>query len=59
MVKGKLGGVVVDTGMARSLDIYTEHFGLSQRPFSLQPDPDFLFWSTPAQERPIPCWNTA
>jgi len=33
--------------MARSLDIYTEHFGLTQRPFSLQPDPDFLFWSTP------------
>jgi type II secretory pathway predicted ATPase ExeA len=27
------------------LDIYTDHFGLSQRPFSLVPDPDFLFWS--------------
>ncbi len=37
--------MTVDTGMARSLDIYTEHFGLHQRPFSLQPDPDFLFWS--------------
>ncbi len=26
-------------------DIYTDHFGLSQRPFSLVPDPEFLFWS--------------
>ena len=24
---------------------YTEHFGLTGRPFSLLPDPDFLFWS--------------
>lgn len=27
------------------LEIYTEHFGLTARPFSLTPDPDFLFWS--------------
>lgn len=26
------------------LDIYTEHFGLTMRPFALAPDPDFLFW---------------
>ena len=25
--------------------IYSEHFGLRGRPFSLLPDPDFLFWS--------------
>ena len=25
--------------------IYTAHFGLRERPFALQPDPDFLFWS--------------
>ena len=25
-------------------DIYTEHFGLTMRPFALTPDPDFLFW---------------
>ncbi len=31
--------------MASSLDIYTEHFGLVERPFSLVPDPDFLYWS--------------
>lgn len=31
--------------MATSLDIYTAHFGLRERPFSLVPDPDFLFWS--------------
>ncbi len=31
--------------MTSSLDIYTGHFGLTERPFSLVPDPDFLFWS--------------
>lgn len=31
--------------MGSTLDIYTEHFGLNERPFSLVPDPDFLFWS--------------
>ncbi|NBB81447.1 MAG: AAA family ATPase [Verrucomicrobia bacterium] len=25
--------------------IYNDHFGFSERPFSLSPDPDFLFWS--------------
>jgi type II secretory pathway predicted ATPase ExeA len=33
--------------MASTLDLYTEHFGLTERPFSLVPDPDFLFWSEP------------
>jgi general secretion pathway protein A len=32
-------------GMISSLDIYTEHFGLTERPFSLVPDPEFLYWS--------------
>ena len=27
------------------MDIYTAHFGLNERPFTLSPDPDFLFWS--------------
>lgn len=31
--------------MGSSLDLYTAHFGLSERPFSLVPDPGFLFWS--------------
>lgn len=31
--------------MSSSFDIYTGFFGLSERPFSLVPDPDFLFWS--------------
>ncbi len=31
--------------MIRTPDLYTDHFGLSQRPFSLVPDPEFLFWS--------------
>ena len=26
-------------------DIYLGHFGLTQRPFSLVPDPEFLYWS--------------
>ena len=25
--------------------IYNEHFGLAERPFTLLPDPDFLYWS--------------
>ena len=28
-----------------SADLYSEHFGFRERPFSLSPDPDFLFWS--------------
>ncbi len=36
--------------MVQSFDIYTEHFGLTERPFSLVPDPSFLFWS-PAHQR--------
>ncbi|MCR8726769.1 ExeA family protein [Frigidibacter sp. ROC022] len=31
--------------MISSLDIYSEHFGLTERPFSLVPDPSFLYWS--------------
>lgn len=26
-------------------DIYTDFFGLAERPFSLLPDPEFIFWS--------------
>ena len=33
-----------------ALDLYNDHFGLTERPFSLLPDPDFLFWS-PAHRR--------
>ena len=32
--------------MIRDMHIYTRHFGLSERPFSLLPDPDFLYWSS-------------
>lgn len=28
-----------------TLDIYTKHFDMHERPFTLVPDPDFLFWS--------------
>ncbi|BCH27553.1 ExeA family protein [Mesorhizobium sp. L-8-3] len=30
---------------ASHFQIYSRHFGLRERPFSLLPDPDFLFWS--------------
>lgn len=33
-----------------TLDIYTKHFQMRERPFTLVPDPDFLFWS-PAHKR--------
>ena len=33
-----------------STELYTDHFGFTERPFSLLPDPDFLFWSK-AHER--------
>lgn len=32
-----------------SLDIYNDHFGLTERPFSLLPDPDFLYWTADHQ----------
>ena len=28
-----------------STDLYMEYFGFSERPFTLLPDPDFIFWS--------------
>ncbi len=31
--------------MSASLNLYTEFFCLSERPFSLLPDPDFLYWT--------------
>lgn len=31
--------------MSNTPDLYTQHFGLKERPFSLLPDPDFLFWA--------------
>jgi general secretion pathway protein A len=32
-------------GMTSTLKIYDGHFGLTERPFTLLPDPDFLYWS--------------
>ena len=37
-------GSLKEYGIVRP-DLYTEHFHFSERPFSLLPDPDFLFWS--------------
>lgn len=31
--------------MAPKLNLYAEHFCLNERPFSLLPDPDFLYWT--------------
>lgn len=36
--------------MSTSLKIYTEFFGLDKRPFTLLPDPDFIYWSTPHKQ---------
>ncbi|MCX7644534.1 MAG: AAA family ATPase [Rhodobacteraceae bacterium] len=47
---GRQGTVPPERTFATSLDIYTEHFGLTSRPFALAPDPDYLFWS-PAHKR--------
>jgi type II secretory pathway predicted ATPase ExeA len=33
--------------MSSSLNIYTDFFGLRERPFSLVPDPEFIYWSKP------------
>lgn len=31
--------------MTQALSYYLDHFGLRERPFSLTPDPEFLYWS--------------
>lgn len=36
--------LALEAPRAPQADIYTEHFGLSMRPFALTPDPDFLYW---------------
>ncbi|MGR3371524.1 MAG: ExeA family protein [Pseudooceanicola nanhaiensis] len=36
--------------MSGSYDIYNSHFGFETRPFSLVPDPEFIYWS-PAHRR--------
>jgi general secretion pathway protein A len=36
-------GQGISRHMAQWQDSYLEHFGLARRPFSLQPDPDFLY----------------
>jgi general secretion pathway protein A len=36
--------MMADTGL------YTDHFNLRERPFTLLPDPDFIFW-TPLHRR--------
>lgn len=41
----EVGTMRHDSSMNSSLAIYAEHFNLTMRPFSLLPDPDFMFWS--------------
>lgn len=31
--------------MSQALSYYLDHFGLHERPFSLAPDPEYIFWS--------------
>lgn len=48
---GAFPGALADGRVMEStLDLYTAHFGLTERPFALQPDPAFLYWS-PAHAR--------
>lgn len=35
----------VGVNMANTFILYLDHFGLKKRPFSIVPDPEFLFWS--------------
>lgn len=30
---------------SHAFEIYTDHFGMVERPFSLVPDPDYIYWS--------------
>jgi len=36
----------VEPATRKVFDIYTDHFGMKERPFSLLPDPDFLYWGS-------------
>lgn len=38
-------GPVQETNLMSGSDFFAQHFGLKERPFTLLPDPDFLFWS--------------
>jgi general secretion pathway protein A len=42
-------GLFLQGIMESTLDLYSAHFGLTERPFSLLPDPDFLYWSVEHQ----------
>ena len=40
------GDLIGDEGTTLlALDLYLSHFNFSERPFTLQPDPDFVYWS--------------
>jgi general secretion pathway protein A len=43
--EGKIRAQPALRTMSSTLLIYTEHFGLRERPFTLLPDPDYLYWS--------------
>ncbi|SLN32309.1 Archaeal ATPase [Roseovarius albus] len=42
----EIGAMGQNNEINNALAIYAEHFNLKMRPFSLLPDPDFMFWST-------------
>src|SRR5262245_17561418 len=44
MVDGAAFGVTQQHYM-KNTQLYSEYFGLNARPFSLLPDPDYLYWS--------------
>lgn len=42
---GQVLGLVQKANVMPGSDFFAKHFGLRERPFTLLPDPDFLFWS--------------
>ena len=40
-----IGACFETVGYVLRNDLYLEHFGFSERPFTLLPDPDFMFWA--------------
>ena len=52
-VKGRLASFSEQgarVAMDSTLDIYTSFFKLTDRPFALLPDPDFIYWSAAHQQ---------
>jgi len=45
--RGADGTIRGRCGMRDLAKLYNEHFGLAERPFTLLPDPEFIYWAAP------------